>query len=418
MAGSLTPEPHFPHRPIPPAYRVVPFQSRFPFLSLEPVMAVRSDCCVIGGGIAGLTVARALARGGVRVSLVERARMGEGASRAAAGMLAPLVEARLEERSILEFGAEALAAYGGFIAELERESGLSVDFRSEGTLFVAVDRDQAELLEHLYREQRDLGLPVEWLTGYECRQREPFLAPGIPVGIHSPRDHQVDNRLLLAALERACRRLGVAIHDGVGNARVEPMGSGSFTVTAGDVAIEAGRIVIATGAYPELLREIVPAHARSIRPVKGQILRLDQSRMPVATQVIRSPEIYFAPKSDGRLVVGASSEEKGFDPSITAGEILELLRSAWECIPAIYELPIVETTVGYRPASIDHAPLLGPSGVDGVDLALGYYRHGILFAPLAAEILAAHIIGGRQSPWLRVFAPERLHEASIERTAG
>jgi glycine oxidase len=174
-------------------------------------------------------------------------------------------------------------------------------------------------------------------------------------------------------------------------------------------------MVIAAGANGALLRAIDPVLARSIRPVKGQIMRLDQSAMPLLGHVVRTPDMYLAPKSSGMMVLGASSEERGFDPHITAGEIFELLRAAWECVPGVYELPIAETRVGFRPATIDHMPLLGPSGADHLWLAMGYYRHGILFSPYAADLLARRVLGAGDSPWLATFSPERFHEAATER---
>ena len=374
------------------------------------------DICVVGGGIAGLTVARAAARLGASVTVIEKGEMATGASHAAAGMLAPLVEARLEERDVVDFGYEALAFYPGFVAAIEEESGIDVGYRREGTLVVGVDRDDIEHLHHLHSEQISLGLPVEWLSGYECRQLEPSLAPSIPGGIFSPRDHQVDNRRLLRALVDSCtKRHGVEIVAGVGEGILFD-GTGGVSYRTAAREYRADHFVLATGARSELLVAVEPALARSVRPVKGQIIRLDQSRFRLIDHVIRTPDVYLVPKGDGRIVVGASAEDNGFDPSITAGEIMELLRSAWEVVPGTYELPIVETTVGFRPATPDHKPMLGTIGDGTVSVATGYYRHGILFSPLAAELLTESLLNGIESPWLSTFSPSRFHEAHSERT--
>lgn len=380
---------------------------------LQPAVAVAvlsgiflTDFCIIGGGIAGLALARELGRSGAHVTLVEREEIGRGAGFAAAGMLAPLVEARLEERELLRFSYECLRRYPAFVAELEQEAGMNVDLRTEGTLIVGADRDDAELVRHQYQEQKALGLPVEWLSGYDCRQMEPCLAPGVPGGIFSPQDYQLDNRRLLAALRQSVENLpGVTL--------LEHAGEGTFgqdheSYRTGAGEIRAGHFVLATGAHGSLLGTFAPHLARAIRPVKGQIMRLDQSALPLLGHVLRTPEMYLAPKSDGTVVLGASSEDRGFDPSVTAGEILELLRSAWECVPGIYELPIVETRVGFRPATIDHMPMLGDSGIERISLAMGYYRHGILFSPYAAGILADALLGRERSEWLDIFAPERF----------
>lgn len=374
------------------------------------------DICVIGGGVAGLAIARAAASLGASTTLVERESIGNGASRAAAGMLAPLVEARLEEKDVVGFGYEALAFYPRFVDALEEESGIDVGYRREGTLVVGIDKDDIEQIRHLYSEQMTLGLPVEWLSGYECRQLEPSLAPSIPGGIFSRHDHQVDNRRLLDALRRTCAdRYDVGIIEQAGQGRFGSEQGSRFYETAHE-KIFADHFVLATGARSELLVSIDPAYARTIRPVKGQIIRLDQSAFPVIDHVVRTPDVYLVPKADGRIVVGASAEDRGFDASITAGEIMELLRSAWEVVPGTYELPIVETTAGFRPATPDHAPLLGVTSDPAISVASGYYRHGILFAPLAAELLAASILNGADSAWLRTFSACRFHEAFSERT--
>jgi glycine oxidase len=379
-------------------------------------MDVVADFCIIGGGVAGLTVARRLALEGASVAIVERGDFGRGASYAAAGMLAPLVEARLEERDVVAFSYEALSYYPRFVEELERETGLAIDYRTEGTLIVALDRDHAGQLRHQFEEQREMGLPVEWLSGYDCRQLEPYLAPGIPGGIFSPRDHQVDNRLLIDALRGSC--MGMPRVTMIGYAGDGEISSDRGTYRTTIATVTAGHFVIATGARTSLLESVAPELARAIHPVKGQIVRLDQSSMPLVGHVVRTPEVYLAPKSGGMLVVGATSEDRGFDETITAGGLFELLRAAWECVPGVYELPVVETRVGFRPATVDHAPMLGPSGADRVSLAAGYYRHGILLAPYAAEILVAWLLGGTRSPWLDSFTPERFHEDHAERGAG
>lgn len=372
-------------------------------------MKYSSDVCVIGGGIAGLALARRLSRDGARVVVVERGRAGFGAGYAAAGMLAPYVEARLGEVDLEQFGREALEFYPGFVADIEAESGIDVDYRSEGTLTTAIDRDDLEQIRHLYQELQALGLPVEWLSGYECRAMEPYLAPNVPGGIFSPDDHQVDNRSLLRALRGTCDLRGfITILENQEEGHFYSEGSRAVGYVVAENDIRADTFILATGARSELLRSIAPELADALRPIKGQIIRLDARRTPLLDHVLRTPDVYLAPKSDGTLVVGASVEERGFDESITAGEVFELLRAARECVPSVHELPILETTVGFRPATIDHLPMLGPSGYDGVWLAMGYYRHGILFSPYAAEILAQGLIEGVNSRWLEEFNPQRF----------
>ncbi len=367
------------------------------------------DFSVAGAGIAGLTVARALAKLGARVLVIEQGTPGQGASWAAAGMLAPLIEARLEERPLAEFGRCALDYYPPFVDELERETGIDIGYRTEGTLFVAVDRDQLSLLRHSFQEQQRLGLPVEWKTGYDIRDMEPYVAPGIPGGIFSTHDHQVHNRRLIDALLVSLRQHGVEVASGIGPVSILAA-NGHVSIETSGSTFTSARAVIAPGADNRLLNQIDPELGHALRPVKGQILRLDQSHFQVITHVVRTPEVYLVPKTDGTIVVGASSEDKGFDSSVTVGEVYELLRSARECVPAVHELPLIETRTGFRPATVDHLPMLGETDIPGVYVAAGYYRHGILFAPFAAEILAAHLHGSVTSPWLEQFTPARFHE--------
>lgn len=366
------------------------------------------DWCIIGGGIAGLTAAYELAQHGQHVVVIEQRTIGNGATAAAAGMLAPLVEARSAEPHAVHFGLEALRFYPEFVRQLEAEAEITVDYRTEGTLVVGVDRDQAEQLRHLFAEQQRLKLPVEWLSGYELRGLEPYLSPTIIGGIRSQYDHQVDNRLFVAALARALARLHVRVIEEIGELHPQRV-EGMWLIKENGVSLAAANLLLAEGASATILRQLLPELAKHLRPVKGQILRLDQGELHLVDHVIRTPEVYLVPKSDGRLVVGASAEEQGFDNRITAGGILELLRAAWECVPAIRELPILETGVGFRPATSDHLPMLGWTQIEGVAVATGYYRHGILFAPYAASLLANYLVGGVSNQWIHTFSPERFH---------
>lgn len=378
---------------------------------------IHTDICVVGAGVSGLTIARALGMSGADVTVLERGKAGAGAAHVAAGMLSPLVEARLEEREVVSFGRACLEYWPEFAERIQAEVGESIDYRTEGTLVVGVERDHLSAINHLYSEQRELGLPADRLSGYECRRLEPYLSPNVSEGLFFPLDHQVDNRSLLRSLVRSCRDVhkSVRLLDGQGTARLFREGDGSWRVETDEVSVEASRVVIATGASLGLLHEVAPDMRKLVRPVKGQIARLDQSGMHVLDHVVRTPEVYLVPKSDGSLTVGASSEDRGFDDSITLGPIFELFRAAWECLPALYELPVVETNVGFRPASIDHAPLLGPTRLDGLYLATGYYRHGVLFAPLAAELLAQTILTDTIDERIRDFSPNRFDSVDAER---
>ncbi len=373
-----------------------------------------TDVAIVGGGVIGLALAWRLAEHGRAVTVFERDRVGRGASYAAAGMLAPAAEIQFEEADLYRLGRESLRRWPAFARDLEKASGVDVDYRSEGTLVVADDRDAAEALRRLYQFQQAHDVPVEWLTGAEVREIESMLSPRLAAAIYSPEDHQVDNRRVLEALRVAAERAGVTLCEGTPVRAVEPDAERPAIVTGSEDRIEASLVVLAAGAWVRRIDGIEPAPP--VRPVKGQMLSLRAEPPFALTHVVRGPDAYLAPKSDGRLVIGATSEEMGFDMTVTAGGLYRLLEGAVEVVPGVEELEVVETWAGLRPASRDHAPLLGAAGAPGIVLAAGHYRHGILLTPVTADELAFEIEamldrGRETSDWLGPFAPRRFGPA-------
>lgn len=376
-----------------------------------------NDTLIVGGGIIGLALGWRLAQRGRTVTILERDRAGRGASYAAAGMLAPAVEVQFEEAALYRLGRESLRRWPAFARELEAASGRAVGYRDEGTLVVADDRDAAEALRRVYRFQQAHGVPVEWLTGREALEIEPFLSPKLAAAVHSPEDHQVDNRLVVEALREAVERTPTAtLREGVTVRAVEP-GARPAVVTEDGERVEAAFVVLAAGAWLRGIGGLEPMPP--VRPVKGQMLALRMELPFELRHVVRGPAAYLAPKADGRLVIGATSEEMGFDTRVTAGGLYRLLEGAVEVVPGVEELEIVETWAGVRPASRDHAPLVGPSGAPGVVLAAGHFRHGILLAPVTADELAASLDAAldaaldaeadfETSDWLAPFSPRRF----------
>jgi glycine oxidase len=374
--------------------------------------ASQADVLVVGGGIIGLALGWRLAERGRRVTVVERDRAGRGASYAAAGMLAPAVEIQFEETELYALGRASLRRWPAFARDLERASGHDVGYRDEGTLVVADDRDAAEALRRLYRFQQSHGVPVEWLTGREALEIEPFLSPKLAAAVWSPEDHQVDNRRVVDALREAIAQAPTAtLREGATVRAVEPHADAPAVVTDDGERIEASAVVLAAGAWLRGIDGIEPKPP--VRPVKGQMLALRLAAPFDLRHVVRGPDAYLAPKADGRLVIGATSEELGFDTRVTAGGLFRLLEGAVEVVPGVEELEVVETWAGLRPASRDHAPLLGRAA-PGVVLAAGHYRHGILLAPATADELSAGIdamLGGgdfETSPLLAPFSPQRF----------
>lgn len=351
-----------------------------------------SDYVVVGAGVAGLCLARELLQRGAAVTLLDGGGIGSGTSRVAAGMLAPLVEARLVERDLLDLGVAALRAWRDFARHLTEETGIDLGYRQEGTLIVGIEPDHQRTIDHVAEEYRALGLAIDPVGYQEIRELEPMLSPTVTGGLRAPDDHQVDNRALLRALEGSVRSHPKAtLREGIRVRRIESTRSGTVRLRTSDADILADRVVLAAGAETRRIEGIPDYLRRALRPVKGEILRLGQPAGPLLSRVVRTPEVYFVPKGDGTLVVGASSEERGFEPQVRVGPLFELLRSAWETLPGVWELPILEQSVGFRPATLDHAPVIGPVGNGPVWILGGFYRHGILLAPFVAEEFAPYL---------------------------
>jgi glycine oxidase len=346
------------------------------------------DVAVVGGGIVGLAVAwRARARA-LSVVVLERGDFGAGTSRVAAGMLAPVAEADAGERSLLALGLQSAQRWPAFAAQLGEASGLDLDYRACGTLMVARDRDEAEALERERDLRERLGLRVERLLPSAARRLEPALAPTLRGALDLPDDHVVDPRLVCAALARAAERAGAVLRAGV---EVDDLG-----------ALPAEQVVVAAGPWSGAFGD----EAR-VRPVKGQSLRLrDPSGPGLVERVVRWDGGYLAPRGDGRYVLGATSEERGFDTAVTAGGVHELLRDASELVPGVLELEVEEVIAGLRPGTPDNAPILGRSQADPrIVWATGHYRNGVLLAPVTADVVVGELVG---EPIEHDFSPARF----------
>jgi glycine oxidase len=337
---------------------------------------------VVGGGVIGLSVAWRLAGRGCAVTVYDPA-PGAGASHVAAGMLSPAGEAAYGERELTTLAAESARRWPAFAATLTAESGVDVGYRADGTLLVArTEDDLAELRRHT-RYQSALGFPVTPAGASELRTLEPGLAPRIRGGAVLPDDHQVDPRRVVAALLS------------VPGITIERRAADLSTVDADVVVLAAGSASAELGGLP-------------VRPVKGQLLRL---RGPGALRrVVRGwsdgREAYLVPRSDGEVVVGATSEERR-DATVTAGAVLDLLRAAIDLVPELAEYALTETQVGFRPATPDNAPIVGQLR-SGVLVATGHYRNGVLLAPVTADAVAALVLGGPDAALVKEFGPERF----------
>jgi glycine oxidase len=321
----------------------------------------RPELAVVGGGVIGLAIADRAARAGHAVTLYERGRIGEGASHYAAGMLAPVSEAEIGHAELLGDALEAARAWPEFAREL------GVELHTRGTLLVARDADEAEALERELAFRTKHGLSVERLLPSAARRLEPALAPSVRLALQVPDDHAVDPRQVVAALAARARDAGVDVREGT-------------AVTALD-ELDADTVVVAAGAWSAELLDV------PVRPVKGQILRLRDPQGPgLLDRVLRFEGGYLVPRGDGRYVLGATVEERGFDQTVTAGGLYELLRDATELVPGISELVVEESGAGLRPGTPGQLPIVERRG--DVVVATGHFRNGILLAPsTAARVL-------------------------------
>lgn len=363
------------------------------------------DVIVVGGGVIGLSVAWRVAGAGPSVDVLDP-HPGRGASAAAAGMLAPVTELHYGEEDLLRLGLASSEMYPGFVAELEDASGQSVGYARSGTLMVARDADDAAAVEDLYRYQVEHDLKVERLSSREAREMEPGLSPRTRGGLFMPGDHRIDNRALAEALVTACERSGVTFRRDRAARLITEGERVAGVEIAGGETIPCRTVVLSAGCWSAALEGIPPEAIPRVRPVKGQLVYV--SGADIVGRNLRGLEVYLVPRGDGRTVIGATVEEMGFDTTVTAGAVYTLLRDAYELLPGIAELELTETVAGLRPGSPDNAPMLGPSGLDGLLVATGHYRNGILLTPVTAALMAELVTTGTVPELMAPFSPRRF----------
>jgi glycine oxidase len=382
------------------------------------------DVVVVGGGVIGLSCAWRLAQAGARVTVLERGVPGEGATRVAAGMLAPVGELTFGEPELLELTLAAAKLYPGFVAELEAATGESTDYERLGALHVALDRDEAAQLRRVHDLQRSLELEAEWLPPRRCRDLEPGLTPSFHGGVFAAGEAAIDPRALTRVLVAACAAEGVEVRaeaevvDGIfdgerlaGVRTAKGRSDGQSTSDRPlDEEIAAEAVVLAGGAWSGAMNWL-PKEARpTVRPIKGQVVELrSRGTEPVARHILASERVYLVPRPDGRLIVGATVEEMGFDTAVTAGGVHELLREAYRLLPDVAEMELIDAVAGLRPGTPDNLPIVAPGALDGLVLATGHHRNGILLAPLAARAVADLAAGHRRSSLDRLSRPKDEH---------
>jgi glycine oxidase len=379
------------------------------------------DAVFVGGGVVGLASAWRAARAGARVCVLERAEPPAGATNVAAGMLAPVGELTFGEPELLELALASAALWPEFAAAVEAGGGEATGYERCGALHVALDRDEAAALRRRHDLQLKLGLEAEWLTPTRCRALEPGLVPTFAGGVLAAGEASVDPRALALALAAALRaeggelRAGTEVVDGLwdgerlagvrtsptnatASAFRNPMGDKRQKRAAAD-DVYADAVVLCIGAWAGKTPWL-PAEARPpVRPVKGEVIELRprEGEPAPAARIVASERVYLVPRPDGRLIIGATQEERGFDTVVTAGGVHELLREAYRVLPEVAEMELAGMTAGLRPGTPDNLPIVARGAVDGLVLATGHFRNGILLAPWTADAVAALLAGDPNS---------------------
>ncbi|MDH3494496.1 MAG: glycine oxidase ThiO [Acidobacteriota bacterium] len=371
---------------------------------------------VIGGGIAGLTIAREFLRRGVTgVSVFEKGALGSEASSAAAGMLAPQAESDADD-AFFRFCCVARDFYVGFAEEIENESGIGVELDLEGTLYAAFGESDLRELRQRYEWQRAAGLPIERLTAVETLELEPLISSDVTGSLFFPNDWQVENRQLMKALSKSLRLYNATIYEDTPvRALVFERNSVRGVRTRNGELHEADLIVIATGAWTSLIEADRAGFAiPAVKPVRGQMISYCTPKRNLR-RVIYSHRGYLVPRSDGRILAGATVEDTGFEKGVTAEGVSSLKKNAGEIVPQLREMESSEQWSGLRPFASDGLPLIGDvPGCEALYISTGHYRNGILLAPLTAGLIVESILGGERSEYLDCFGPNRASSSAAK----
>jgi glycine oxidase len=376
--------------------------------------STRYDAVVIGAGLIGLACAWRMQQRGLSALVVDReVEAGSGASQVAAGMLAPVTEADFGEERLLRVNMRGRGRWPAFAAELEERSGLPTGYRESGALVVAADRDDAEALRRLHEFQHSLGLEVEWLAPSASRRLEPRLSPRIAGAIHAHGDAQADPRATVRALVSLVDEIAL----GVDVRAVEHSGGRVTGVQTSEGVIRCCSVVIAAGAWSPALAP--DGHGPPVRPVKGQILelRVRAGMEEPLSRIVRTPRCYLVARGDDQVVLGATVEEQGFDTAVTADGVFRLLEAAWEVVPEVGELELVDARAGLRPGTPDNGAVVGrDSHLEGLVWATGHWRNGVLLAPLTGEWVAALLAADEEPhPELAALSPARFERVGADR---
>ncbi|HXH69893.1 MAG TPA: glycine oxidase ThiO [Pyrinomonadaceae bacterium] len=364
---------------------------------------------IIGGGIIGLSLARELHIKGVRkITILERGKIGGEATSAAAGMLAPQAEAEKPD-NFFHFCSDSKNLYINFADQLFAETGVDIELDRNGTLYLAFSEADVMEIRRRYDWQKKAGLAVEHLSAEEVRKAEPFVSPDVREALFFPNDWQVENRKLLIALQKYAELNCIEIVEDAEVKNLLTENGKAIGAETSDKKFFAETTVLATGAWTSFIKSGENALCLpKVKPIRGQMLSFKTAKR-LFSKVIYSPRGYIVPRFDGRILIGATVEDAGFDKNITISGINFLLETASEISPNLANLEIFDKWAGLRPFASDGSPILGAiPEIENLFIATAHFRYGILLAPLTAKILAEKIVENLDSKYLEIFSPSRF----------
>lgn len=375
-------------------------------------MTAAADVVIAGGGVIGLSAAWEAAQRGLSVRVVDPS-PGRGAAWVAAGMLAPVTESTFGEETLVHLFLAAADRWPGFAERLRTATGRDTGFQACGTITVALDASDRAQIDRLLDFQHQLGLDASRLSASECRSRVAVLSPAVRGGALMPGDHQVDNRVLVRSIIEGCERAGVTfLTDRAVAVSIDRHGTAVGLVTEGGDIITGGSVLLAAGAETPRIAGVPDGVVPPIRPVKGHVVRLRaaKDRLPfphIVRGLVHGRHCYLVPRADGSVVVGATSEERGYETTVQAGAVHALLDDARQLVPDVDEWELVESIAGLRPGSPDNAPFVGPTRVPRLLIATGHYRNGFLLAPITADAVATYLTTGNVPPPIDAYPADR-----------
>ncbi len=377
-------------------------------------MSAPARVLVVGGGVMGCAVAWRLGQAGLSVTVLERALPGAQASSKAAGMLAVQGEAK-EPGPFLDLCLASRRRWADFAGELREASGVDIELALRGVLYPAVDRAGADALRAKAGLQRTLGMRAEIVTSEEMTNLEPGLSDQLPLGLFAPDDGQLSSVALARALHGAARQAGVSFRIGEVAVGIEQAGGRvrGVQVASGD-CLGADAVVVAGGAWTSLVQGIGLSPG-SVRPARGQLLALATPSAALTRPVFAGGLGYALPTADGRTLVGSTMEMVGFERAVTVAGLEHMCGVARRLAPALAQATVQDHWCGFRPWTPDELPLMGPCAVEGLHMAAGHFRSGILLAPITGDAVAAAVQGAEPVIDLTPFRPDR---PALTRTGG